>query len=346
MKNLVQILNKFKDKKILVLGDVLLDLFTYGDTNRINPEHSAVPLLTVREEKYILGGAANVAHNITSLGAECDLCGVIGDDKAGHKVEKLCDEGKIGFYFVHENSPTITKERLISLSGGKSHYLSRIDRGEGELKKIQEQTKKEILEILEKNISKYDFVILSDYDKGFFDQDFSQKIIKLAKENKILTIVDPKPRETNFFKGCYAIRPNKYDAEKITGIKYENGNALEKMAVNLGSQTNAEKVIITCGGDGAVSYDTKTREFMRVETKAIEIADPTGAGDTSMATIALALASGANLHEATILANYASGVVVGKIGTAVPTIEEIKERIKLDKLCKISGSCKKSQIES
>ena len=329
MDNLKEVLNKFKNKRILVIGDIMLDKFTWGKVERINPEQPTAHIIKVEKETYRLGGAANVANNISSLKARCCLFGVIGNGMYGNKIKELCAEKGIKLKAFYNKRPTLVKQRIIA----HGHQINRLDFGEEILKEIEPAIKNQIKKDLENELNNndYDFIILSDYNKKLFNKELSNEIIYLANNKKIPIHVDPKPQNIDFFKNCTVISPNKKEAEIITGIKYNNGeDVLIKMAKKLSEIVNSKYVIITCGKDGVFSYDIKKKEYLLINTKAREVADITGAGDTFAASFPLALSSGESLFNAVKLANYASGIVVEKVGTALPTIKEIIKRIKQD----------------
>ncbi|MFH1607536.1 MAG: PfkB family carbohydrate kinase [archaeon] len=327
MEKLKGALDKFGDKKILVMGDVCLDKFSWGSISRVNPEQPASPLVKISKESYVLGGAANVARNISSLGVECYLYGIVGRDFFGEKISQLCEENKIKFRTFYNQEPTIVKQRIMA----HGQQVARFDHGEINLNKKSKEIDKKILGLLTKDLSGMDYVLLSDYNKHFFDEVLSKEIILLANSMNIPVLVDPKPMNVHFFKNCTVVRPNEKEAEIMTGIKYSNEkDVLAKIAEKLTEMTDSKYAVITCGKDGVFSYDRFQKEFRHVGTKAIEVRDTTGAGDTFAATLALGLSSGLGLFEAVKLGNYASGVVVEKVGTAVPTVDEIKKKIDQD----------------
>ncbi|MFH1326796.1 MAG: PfkB family carbohydrate kinase [archaeon] len=324
-EELIQELKKFKRKKILVVGDLLLDKFSFGKVERTNPEQPAAPLVKIIKEKYVLGGAANVANNLSSLGASCSLYGVIGRDFGGEKIKRLCKNKGIKFKSFYHNQPTILKQRIVA----HGQHITRLDFGERKIKKINENIQEKIINLLKKEIKNFDFIILTDYDKFFFNENLARKILELAMENNIPTLVDPKPCNLHFFKNCTVICPNKKEAEEMAGIKDFNDEeeTLIKMGEKLAENIQTKYIIITCGERGAFYYN-KEGENMFIESQAREVSDVTGAGDTFAAVLSLGLASGLNITKAIRLANYASGVVVEKIGTAVPFVEEVIKKIK------------------
>jgi len=319
---LKEALHDFKKRKILVVGDIILDRFRWGKVRRINPEQPAAPLVNIYSETYVLGGAANVANNIVSLRANATLYGILGNDRYAAEIQNHCDEKSILLRGFYNDKPSIVKERVMA----HGQQMIRLDCGEddgGGLEKITKEIQDNILQSLEKEIRNYDLIILSDYNKFLFNNRFSQSIIALANSNNLHTIVDPKPDNADFFKNCTIICPNKDEAEKITGIKYSNGeDILTRIGKSLSQKINAKYVIITCSEDGVFSYHDGNSLF--IPTIAKEVADVTGAGDTFAAALGLGFASNLNIHNAAKLANYAAGVVVEKIGTATPTIEEIE----------------------
>ncbi|MEK6875372.1 MAG: bifunctional ADP-heptose synthase [Nanoarchaeota archaeon] len=319
-KNLARVLKDFEKRKILVIGDIMLDRITLGNIERVNPEQPASHLIKIYSDKnYNLGGAANVANNVVALGAFCGLYGVIGNDSYGEEIKQICKEKKIDLMGFKDGKPSIVKQRIIA----HGQQIVRLDYGENNLEKISQEIQDSILKKLKKDIIEYDFAILSDYNKSLFSEKLAQGIIDLARSNGIQTLADPKPDNIDFFRNCTVISPNKEEAERITGIRYSNGDdVLKKIGEVLSKRINSKYVIITCGEDGMFSYHNGKSTYMK--TKARRVADPTGAGDTFAATLGLGLASKLNIDDAARLANCAAGIVVEKVGTATPTIEEIK----------------------
>ncbi len=324
MGKLEKALDDFKNKKILVIGDVILDLFTWGKVpDRRNPEQPVAPLINIIEETYALGGSANVASNVTSLGGKCKLYGLIGEGQNGKTIKKMCEEKGIIFRDFYSENPTLMKQRVMA----HGQQVARLDRGETNLKKINLKIRKKVINKLNEDLEDCDFIILSDYNKGFLSKELSHEIIDSANKKNIKTSVDPKPQNISYFKNCTVVTPNEMEAEKITNIKYSNGKErLEKMGKSLCEVVGSKYSVITCGADGFFSYEKKGNSFL-TGTKAREVADVTGAGDTFAATLALGLASDLKLHDAALLANYAAGIVVEKIGTATVTTKEIKRNL-------------------
>jgi len=315
----VEIVEKFKGKKVAVIGDIALDAYIYGSMNRMNPE-SAAPLLTVYEEQeeHRLGCAGNTAMNVSSLGAEVTLYCVIGNDSRGAVFRKLCEQNNIKLVAAVEGE-TIKKQRWFEKA--HNYYLFRTDYGESNLQQIGEQAQEELLKHLMD--SKYDAIIFSDYNKRVFRGDFAQKVVSLAKSRAIFTLADAKPGNASKFRGVSVIRPNEKEAREMVG---SDGNviAIEEVARRLKQGMEAKYCVITRGKEGVATYDGG---FHAIGTKARKVSDVSGAGDTFAAALTLSLINGATIVEAANIANYASGIVVEKPGTATATSEELIERI-------------------
>jgi rfaE bifunctional protein kinase chain/domain len=319
MKELADSIRNFSNKKILVLGDVMLDWYLLTKVNRLNPEIHSVILANYFNEEYRLGGAANVANNLALLGAKTYLMGLTGRDFHGRKLIELCNKESISFSSFDSEEPTIVKQRIYA----DGNYKLRIDFGENNLKKTDPYIQKNILKEIKKSTIKFDAVILSDYNKHFFAEGFTQEIINMFNKIGIKIFADPKPENINLFRNCYLVSPNLKEAEKITGIPFSDKESLEKMAIQLSKRLNIERVIITCGEKGVFGYDSKTKYKSFMETKAKEVSDQTGAGDTFIAAYTLADVSDFVFDDSLEIANSAAGVVVGKVGTATLTQEEL-----------------------
>ena len=295
----------------------MLDKYIWGDVSRISPE-APVQVVNALKETYAPGGASNVASNVSSLGANVSLYGILSKDLYSEEIKRLCQEKNISLKYFQINRPTIVKERTIA----HRQQVVRKDYGEINLEKITLSLQDQILDSLKSEIGDYHLVILSDYDKHLFCDPLTNKIISLANSNNIPTLVDPKPINFDLFTGCRIICPNKKEAEKMSGIKYQNGNSvLMQIGSTLSQRSGAEYVIITCGEEGVFSYHEGDSLF--IPTIAKQIADETGAGDTFAATLGLGFVSNLKIHDAVRLANYAAGIVVEKVGTATTTTEEI-----------------------
>ncbi|MDP2103550.1 MAG: PfkB family carbohydrate kinase [Candidatus Gracilibacteria bacterium] len=297
--------------KITVLGDLMLDKFTYGSVKRLNPE-APVPLVNIDREEYKLGGAANVAANIASLSQDVVLIGAIGDDINGRIFQGLCEENKIHLLPIKSTHPTTTKQRFIESTYEQQllrvDYEQRTSLSSGEENQIVQAIKTQ----------KSGFIVISDYNKGIV----TQKLIDNLTGEFDRILVDGKPANIRLFKGVYLIKPNFKEFCEMVGEKMDNTDAEvekygKKFAEDFGSN-----LVVTRGSKGATLV-TKTGDVHHLHTQAQQVFDVTGAGDTFLATIAWALENGYPLIEAVKLGNKASGIVVGKVGTAVVSREEL-----------------------
>jgi len=257
------------------------------------------------------------------------LYGLIGNDKAGNIIKNLCKEKGINLKsYLHER-PTIIKNRISGKERGD--YIIRFDEGELNIENfiVKEKLEKEILIAFERNLDHFDFVFLSDYNKGFFSGNIAQKIIGLAKANGILVVASPKPANLDKMIGCDIICLNREEAEKISGIKYSpKEDILVEMSKKIAETAQVKYVVITCEDHGAFSYYNKKWE--RIETQTKEVVDVTGAGDTFAAVLTLGISSGLNIFDSAKLANYTAGIVIEKVGTATTSVNDIKKRLRGD----------------
>lgn len=317
---LFRILDKFKEKNILVIGDIMLDTYLWGDVKRISPE-APVQVVDVKKESYAPGGASNVANNIASLGAKVAIVGVLGKDESNIKLKKELSKRKINTkgIIIDPKKPTIQKIRII----GKGQQLIRVDFESKEY--INKDDEKKITAYLEKNIKKFDSIIISDYAKGIITKTLSDFIIKICKRCKKPLIVDPKPKHSNFYIESTLITPNNKEACEMLGLEESNGDEITLVGKNL-LKNMKSNILITRGVKGMSLFE-KNKNITHISSRAKEVYDVTGAGDTVIAALALSLASGASLKEAALVANSAAGFVVSKVGTATATIKEIKKSI-------------------
>jgi len=321
---LEKILSRFSKVKILVVGDIMMDRFIWGKVSRISPE-APVPVVAVEKETFLLGGAANVVNNINSLGGKVSLCGVVGDDEMGEKIIKELTEMRIGLHgtFVEEGRQTTTKTRIIA----HHQQLVRIDRETADHPRIS--TSRILSEFLKKNIENFDGIILSDYGKGLLTKELIRATIRRVREIKKFIMVDPKLKNFFYYKGATVVTPNVAEASAASGILINDLSSLKRAGRRLLKKLGCDVLVITRGEEGIAIFEPHQEPFL-VPTVAKEVYDVTGAGDTVIGTMALALGTGARVIEAAKLANYAAGIVVGKIGTATVNrtelIKVIKER--------------------
>ena len=298
----------FKDLKIAVVGDMMLDCYFWGDVKRISPE-APVPVVEVENEFYRFGGAANVALNIIKLGGTPLPVGVIGPDNYGAIFSSLVKETGISSdgVIVDDSRPTTTKTRVIA----DHQHVVRID------KESKQYLNKEILHkvynYIESHIGELDGIILQDYNKGVLTPTLIEKIIELANKNKVLITVDPKFNNFFLYKNVTVFKPNRKEAEDVLGFKIRTDEEISEAGKKLFEKLNAKYVLLTLGEGGiAVFEDGKAEK--RMPTKARKVADVSGAGDTVISTLTMAIAAGANILEASYLANYAGGLVCEEVG--------------------------------
>jgi len=321
-----KILNNFKEKNILVLGDLMLDKYIFGSVDRISPE-APIQVVNVKKEKYIPGGAANVCNNLSSLGCRAYICGVVGNDEPGKiLLSGLSDKNIEGeLVFMEEEKPTTQKIRIVS----QNQQLLRIDYEDTAC--IKSMTEEKIIDFIKNDFNHFDAVIVSDYAKGVVTENIMDRLIKKAVEKEKKVIIDPKPKNKNFYKNSFLITPNLKEASKMSGIFYEEEESIREMALSMVKEMSSN-ILITCGDKGMYLME-KMGDAHHLPAKAREVYDVTGAGDTVIATISLCLAAGATLREAALIANYAAGIVVRKAGTATTTAEEIKREIIYEQSC-------------
>ena len=319
---LLRIIGQFKGKKILVIGDIMLDKYIWGEVSRISPE-APVQVVNVLRESYAPGGAANVANNIAALNAKAFMVGIVGNDNAKESlISELEKRGiNVDGIFTEKNKPTIQKVRVI----GRSQQLLRFDYEKKGY--VNADTEKNILDFILGKIDGADAVIVSDYAKGVITKNLMETIIKISKEKNKIVIVDPKPRHKDFYKNSTLITPNHTEAHQMTNLEEEENtdNDAGKMGKRLIKELNSN-VLITRGEKGMSLFE-KNGEITHIPAYAKEVYDIVGAGDTSVAFLTLALASGASFKEGAIIANHAAGITVGKIGTSTVSIEELRESI-------------------
>jgi D-beta-D-heptose 7-phosphate kinase/D-beta-D-heptose 1-phosphate adenosyltransferase len=312
-------ISKFEKCNLLVVGDLMLDEYLWGDVDRISPE-APVQVVSVKEEIYTLGGSGNVANNLIALGAKVSMAGVIGSDKCGHLVLTKLNELGVNTEGVVEEPerPTTRKTRIIS---GNQQVL-RIDR---ETKKdISQQTLDVILNYIKRVIPDVDLVLISDYGKGLFTAALLNSLISIVKKHNPprRTIADPKGRDFLKYSGVSLLTPNKKEAALASGIEIVDESTLIKAGNRILETVKTENLLITCGKDGMVLFeDNKKPYYITAQTR--QVFDVSGAGDTVIAVLGLAVASGASFVKAASIANTAAGIVVSKVGTSTVSKNEL-----------------------
>ena len=311
-----EILQNLRDRYVLVLGDVMLDEFVWGDVTRISPE-APVPVVDVRRESMHLGGAANVLANLLALGARGAVVGVVGNDAAGRKLQTgLRDLGVQDQYLlVDESRPSTTKTRIIA----HSQLVVRADRESRS--PVTGKLEEKIVTCLKEALKQADAFVVSDYDKGVVTPAILREILPVAYEQAPV-LVDPKLRNFNAYRPATLVTPNHLEALRMSDSEDHSDDGSHHAAKVIREKLGCDAVLITRGDRGMMLLEGDGQPVY-VETAAREVYDVTGAGDTVIATLAGALATGATMLEAATLANHAAGIVVGKVGTATATAAEL-----------------------
>lgn len=295
---------------ILIVGDVMLDRYWFGEVNRISPE-APVPVVLINRNEERLGGAANVARNVAALGADCSLMGIVGDDEAGMIVESLLNEADIVPHLhVAKEISTIVKLRVI----GRQQQLLRLDFEKRPPQDILDHAMQHYRNLL----ASHDIVVFSDYGKGALDN--IAEMIAVAREAGKTTLVDPKGDDFTKYRGASFLTPNKSELRQVVGSWRDEQELVEK-ARNLREQLNIDWLLLTRSEEGMSLFGEK--DTIHIPTVAREVFDVSGAGDTVIATLATMLGYGKPVAEAIDIANRAAGIVVGKLGTATVTSAEL-----------------------
>jgi D-glycero-beta-D-manno-heptose-7-phosphate kinase len=317
-----EILANIRDRRIVVLGDVMLDEFVWGDVTRISPE-APVPVVNVRRESVHLGGAANVLANLISLGARGTVIGVLGKDAAGEMIRVTLRETGArqadDLLIVDSTRPTTTKTRIIA----HNQMVVRADRERHA--PVDDAIAAQIIDLVREALKDADALVISDYDKGVVTPAVLAKILPLAYE-RMPVLIDPKLRNFDSYRPATLVTPNHNEALRLTSIEDDTDEGLTRAARLLSARLNCDAVLITRGALGMMLLEGK-QDPIFVETAAQEVYDVTGAGDTVIASLAAALAAGASMTEAAVLANQAAGIVVGKLGTATAGVDELLNSI-------------------
>jgi len=314
-------ISKFEQTHLLVIGDLMIDEYLWGEVERISPE-APVQVVAVQSQDYTLGGSGNVANNLRSLGARVTVMGVVGQGSDGQLLQdQLNAIGADTKGVVQESGRHTTKKtRIIA----EHQQVLRIDR---ETKKdITKQTFNRIIEHAEKIIPNVDLILISDYGKGMVNRTMIKKLVQIAKKHNKTTIADPKGLDFTKYAGVSLLTPNKKEATLASGREISDDMSLAEAGQILMNKAGIEKLLITCGKDGMVLFEKDGKPF-KIDTKAREVYDVSGAGDTVVAALGLGMAAGLSFKQAVSLANTAAGIVVGKVGTAAVTPKELLEAI-------------------
>lgn len=322
MKGLDGLLQAVRGRRILVIGDVMLDHYYFGDATRISPE-APVPVVNVSREADTVGGAANVAANLASLGGSPEVIGAIGADANGRKLEEKLERAGIRFdpALRLTGVPTITKTRVLA----RQQQLCRLDFEAKRSEYARLTQSEETWAVIDRKIAESEGVILSDYGKGVLSTPFIQRAAAAARRHGKFVAADPKPSSGNEYLDLDLITPNLKEAIELAGLPGVDAlEEIDRVCGAIRQRFRPKHLVVTLGPDGMAISGPADRTVQRIPTAARKVYDVSGAGDTAIAALVLALASGASLADAANFSNAAAGVVVGKLGTATVTPDELR----------------------
>ena len=317
-------LRHFSRNKILVLGDLILDHYIWGNVNRVSPE-APVPVVHVHSESYRMGGAANVYHNIAMLGGQVELCGVIGQDDYGKQMVREVRQvsKQPPRIFIDKSRPTIKKSRVIA----HNQQIVRFDVEQH--KPVAKSIVRKIMKYVESRLPDLSCIVISDYAKGLITEDLMQYIQQRANHYGVATIVDPKVEHMSYYTGATVITPNYLEAKQGAGFHPLQNVSIQQIGRTLQKQLHCQAVVVT-RGEAGMSIFEQNGEWCTIPAVARQVYDVTGAGDTVVSTIALALSAKASIVDAAVLANQAASIVVGKVGTATVTRLQLQQVLNHD----------------
>ena len=312
-------IDRFQRIRVLVIGDLMIDEYLWGRVDRISPE-APVPVVTVERENHTLGGAGNVINNLTAMGAKVSAVGTAGTGKAGRMIlEKLKDLGVHTHGIISESDrPTTLKTRIIA----SSQQVLRIDR---EVRRpISPETLARLKDIITSMMDRVDLIIISDYDKGLVTPALVAHTVDLARKKGVLTLADPKSLKFDKYARVSVLTPNQKEAAVAANMDITSQKDLFAAGESLLNTVALDKLVITCGKHGMVLFEKNAAPHV-IASRARQVFDVSGAGDTVISLLGLSLASGASFLDSAVVANAGAGIVVGKVGTATPTIAELKK---------------------
>lgn len=302
---------------ILVIGDLMIDHYLWGSSNRISPE-APVPVVDVKKESSVLGGAGNVINNLLSLGSDVSVISVVGNDDVAHELKAMLDKAGAKSFLIEQSGRKTSKKSRIMAS---NHQVVRYDHESKN--SISFESEKLIFSKFQEILNKFDMVLFSDYGKGVITKELSLKLIEYANKNNKKVLVDPKGEDYSKYKGAYFLTPNKKEAELASKIDIENDDSLKKALTKLKEDASLFYSVITLSENGIAILDENKVSIK--PTVAREVYDVTGAGDTVLASLGFSLALGNDIYKSLEFANLAAGVVVGKIGSATASLAEIED---------------------
>lgn len=314
----MKFLDDFSKVNVLIVGDIMLDRYWWGSVNRISPE-APVPVVDLKSVTLAAGGAANVAANVAGLGARSFLVGVMGDDADGFLFAKVLADQKISadFLFKLSSRPTTVKTRVV----GHNQQIVRIDQETKD--KLSEEDEAEVLKIIKSVAGQIQILIISDYGKGFLTEKLLSSLITSFSNKGILILVDPKGKNFQKYKGANLITPNKHEISEAFSLENEERATIEKFGTRIIEKLSLDALLVTQGEEGMTLFQ-KNDAPVHLPATAREVYDVTGAGDTVIACLAVALASGMSFLESARVANTAAGLIVEQLGTAAITLEMLR----------------------
>jgi len=314
-------IDNFGKSMILVIGDIMLDRFIWGNVSRISPE-APVPVVEVERETIMLGGAANVVNNLVSLGGNVMMCGIVGDDSTGEQIISKLNELDVdttGIAIEHDR-PTSVKTRIIA----HAQQVVRYDRETRD--SLNPETTKSILDFIHDQRDKLAAIIVSDYGKGVVTRELMEGVKELMSARDLPLAVDPNVKNFPLYEGVTIITPNHSEAQEVAGIDIVDEESLRRVGEKLLQSFRCRALLITRGKDGMTLFEEEGR-VTHIKSIARKVYDVTGAGDTVIATLTLGIAGGLDMKSAAYLSNLAAGIVVGEIGTSTVKIDNLKELI-------------------
>jgi rfaE bifunctional protein kinase chain/domain len=321
-EKLLRYVDEFPKATVLVLGDIIMDEYIWGDVSRISPE-APVPVVDVRQETKMLGGAANVVNNIAALGGRAILCGVVGNDPTGEEIVERIQNLSLPIDGILKvpGRPSTIKTRIVA----QSQQVVRFDRESR--KTVDSEVLRRLLSFIEGTKDRVHAIVVSDYDKGMITGELMEGLRKLCRGSRIILGVDPKPKHFEYYGGIDVITPNHHEAGAFCGFQILDRESLVRAGAQIIEKLGCRSVLITQGKDGMTLFE-KEGEITHIPTVARKVFDVTGAGDTVISAFCLALAAGMDLKSAATISNFAAGIVVGEVGTSAVKAEELKQVIR------------------
>jgi rfaE bifunctional protein kinase chain/domain len=314
-------IQRFPQAGVLVVGDLILDHYIWGKVSRISPE-APVPVVHVESESLKLGGAANVYNNILALGGKADLCGIVGSDEGGRRLLQQLGtrRGGRGGVIIDADRPTTRKTRVIA----HNQQMVRFD--VERRTEMKTALQRRIIRYVESRLREVSCVVVSDYAKGVVTAPLMMELVRLTTLRRIPLVVDPKVEHFSYYKGVTVVTPNHLEATQAAGVHGDDDLSIGQAGETIRQRLGCHSVLVTRGERGMSLFETGGTSF-HIPTMARQVYDVTGAGDTVIATLALALATGASMRDGAVLANHAAGIVVGMVGTATVSGPQLTQAV-------------------